>query len=398
MLLSIPSMRWFHGLFVLCIVGVVVTFFIVIQPLYNISFQSQTIIRLKSLSLSQRNNLRLVRLHQQYDLLLNLSAFKMGSLTNKTMIYSCQRSCGGLGDRLRGIVSVFILSRLLNRRFMIDMNYPCPVTQALLPNLVDWTYAPHSQSNNRSRLTISEVPVWPIKTEISMAHIITYHDFLTIWSTYEEIWISTNGDFVAPAFRNRFASNASQMLLGRFPLAEATMETLFPLIFDFLFKPTVSVQNGVEQILVESRRRHLICLHIRIGKNPSNPSDRAFPSRINTAEDMLKFVDKYSMNISKPLVFVTSDSSEAVGTVLRHFPKSSMTVVGPILHVDKANGQASVIANGFVKVIADFYLLGECQTSILSRSGFSALANRRRKVPNENLYFYDENSRTIRKG
>ncbi|CAF3389202.1 unnamed protein product [Rotaria socialis] len=315
------------------------------------------------------------------------------------MIYSCRSSCGGFSDRLRGIVSVFILARLLNRRFMIDMNYPCPVTQALLPSLVDWIYVPHKQSTNHSRLTIKEVPAWPIKTEISMAHIITYHDFLTIWSTYEEIWISTNGDFVASAFRNPFASNASRILLGRFPLVEATMETLFPLVFDFLFKPTASVQNRVEQILIESHRRHLICLHIRMGKNPSNPSDRAFPVRVHTAEDMLKFVDTYSANNnSKPLVFVTSDSSEAVGTVLRHFPKSSMTVVGPILHVDKANGQASVISNGFMKVITDFYLLGECQTSILSRSGFSVLANRRRKIPNENLYFYDENSRTIRKG
>ncbi len=40
--------------------------------------------------------------------------------------------------------------------------------------------------------------------------------------------------------------------------------------------------------------------------------------------------------------------------------------------------------DGLVKVITEFYILGECRTSLLSRS------NRRHLNPNDQLFIYDE--------
>jgi hypothetical protein len=42
-------------------------------------------------------------------------------------------------------------------------------------------------------------------------------------------------------------------------------------------------------------------------------------------------------------------------------------------------------------------MLGECQISLLSNSGFSSWANRRREKPNEGLYIYNEKSKEMRK-
>ncbi|CAF3902742.1 unnamed protein product, partial [Adineta steineri] len=63
--------------------------------------------------------------------------FKTNDLSDNTMIYSCQSFCGGWGDRLRGILSVYILALLTNRHFMIDMNYPCEILKVLQPNVVN---------------------------------------------------------------------------------------------------------------------------------------------------------------------------------------------------------------------------------------------------------------------
>ncbi|CAF1058650.1 unnamed protein product [Adineta steineri] len=331
-------------------------------------------------------------------MLLNLTEFITNSTAGKAMIYSCKSYCGGWGDRLRGITSVYILALLTHRRFMIDMNYPCQIAQALEPNLVNWTYVQHTSQKNLTRLSVNTMPPWATAARTIMGNTVKSKDFVKHWSGYDEVWISTNLDYITPALHNPYLSTRTRNLLGLLPLREAKMKTLFALLFEFLFKPTLPVQIRVNSILAASHHRHLICLHIRIGKNPTNPLDTASATRGHTTQDMLKFLDMYLLNYSSPFFFVTSDSGQAISDVLHHFPNSSMTIAGPILHIDHFDRKTTTISDGFIKAIADFYVLGECQTSLLSISGFSLWANRRRLKPNENLYYYFDKTKTVQKG
>ncbi|CAF1588481.1 unnamed protein product, partial [Didymodactylos carnosus] len=142
----------------------------------------------------------------------------------------------------------------------------------------------------------------------------------------------------------------------------------------------------------------LLCLHIRTYSNPSNPRDPMVPDRLHTAEDMCKYIGTNStttiLEKNKLQIFVASDSAKAVSTILQYFPNQSLSVPGPIVHIDRPSGKANV-CDGFSKVIIDFYLLGECHTSLLTSSGFSAMANRRRLKPYENLFMYQSNKRKI---
>jgi len=377
--------------------GVLILFISMTDFIRKPLFQVQTSIASNQWTLLSRNNKRLSKLYKKYGSLLNVTAFKTNDLSDKTMIYSCQSFCGGWGDRLRGILSVYILALLTNRHFMIDMNYPCDILKVIQPNIVNWTYVKSNQSNNRTRLNINTMPSWQKAIRNEIANRIKSQDFVQIWSSYDDIFISTNSDYMTSALRNIFVSNQTRKLLGQLPLSQATMQTLFAFLFELLFTPSISVRNRVDTILAASRHRHLICLHIRIGKNPTNPSDYAFKGRENTTKTMLDFTDNYLSNKSSPLVFVTSDSGQDVADVLHHYPNSSMTIVGPILHIDRFDRRSSTICDGFIKVLADFYVLGECQTSLLSNSGFSSWANRRRENPNEELYFYNEKLRQMRK-
>ena len=337
-----------------------------------------------------RNDRRLTRLHEQYASLVDLTAFKTTFPSSHTMIYSCRSFCGGWGDRLRGILSAYALSILSRRRFMIDMHYPCNILDVLQPNIINWTYTEPDRSMNRTRLTINTMPSWQTKHSTEITTMIKSKNFVQAWSSYDDIFISTNSDYMMLAFRNLHLLNETRALLGQLPVSQSTMQTLFALIFELLFKPTLRVIHRVNAVLAASLQRDLICFHIRIGKNTNNPYDHAFTARVNTSQSMIRFTDGHLLNKSSFIVFVTSDSGQAVSDVVRHYPTSSMTVVGPILHIDRFDRQSPTLADGFVKVIADFYLLGECHISLLSTSGFSAWANRRRTNPHEQLYVFNE--------
>lgn len=346
-------------------------------------------------TLITRNDQRWLRLKEKYQLLVNLTAWKGKTLSNQRMIYSCQSFCGGWGDRLRGILSTYILALLTDRQFVIDMNYPCAISRVLQPNFVNWTWFTYPKSANRTRLTINTMPSWQKAYRNEIADTIKSKNLLELWSSYDDIYISSNSDYMFLAFRNIHLANQSRKLLGRIPLSHATMQNLFSFIYELLFQPSLAVIQRVDQILFVSRNQHLICLHVRIGKNPTNPFDHAFTARVNTTQTMLTFTDRYMLNKTSSFVFITSDSGQAVSDVLRHYPQSSMTIVGPILHIDRFDRRSSTICDGYIKVLADFYMLGECQTSLLSRSGFSSWANKRRTNEHENLYIYNENTRAM---
>ncbi|CAF1473959.1 unnamed protein product [Didymodactylos carnosus] len=86
-------------------------------------------------SFSKRNEQRSLRFEQRYSSL-NMNLFHTKNWTNNcsTLIYSCIRECGGWGDRQRGLESAFLLALITDRRFMIEMNFPCDIRTALQPN------------------------------------------------------------------------------------------------------------------------------------------------------------------------------------------------------------------------------------------------------------------------
>lgn len=57
------------------------------------------------------------------------------------LVYLCEwgHACGGLGDRQRTIVSLYVLSRLVNRRFSVKMSSPCDIANFYVPFKVQWS-------------------------------------------------------------------------------------------------------------------------------------------------------------------------------------------------------------------------------------------------------------------
>ena len=218
-------------------------------------------------------------------------------------------------------------------------------------------------------------------------------NFAQEWSQYDDIFLTSNSDYITPALANKHLQSVVRLL--NISSSESNQARLFPLLYELLFRPTDVVMNLVDPILyqVKSSNKQLTCLHIRIGKNPTIIHDKKLPHRDNIVEDMLTFVEKNFTVRKTGLLFITSDSMEIKNSILEKYPHNqSIAIPGPIIHIDRLSSSYSSNeqCQGFLKVIADFYVLGECDRLIMARSGFSEWASRRRylKNPFDQLYLY----------
>merc|ERR1719329_378221 len=55
-----------------------------------------------------------------------------------SLVYVCEKNCGGIGDRMSGIISAFYLAVALDRAFFIDYKSPFPLTETLVPKTMRW--------------------------------------------------------------------------------------------------------------------------------------------------------------------------------------------------------------------------------------------------------------------
>ena len=313
--------------------------------------------------------------------------------TGKTLTYSCKSLCGGFGDRMRGIMVGYILALITDRHFMIHMTFPIDLVEFLRPNLYHWTFV--KLKDDKSRSSISMYSIGTAEGFLSNMH---SRPFQEEWAKYDDIVLVTNIDLVADILRNPFVQKTPivELLAKHMPRVQLNMHSLFPLVFDILFSPTPRIVDALQPILEPIQSGcTLVCSHVRIGGNPSNPLDAEFKDIGSAVEDTLSFLNQTRwMDNSTSRLFVTSDSALAMKKFADRYPNRTLTVPGPILHIDRPAGGVN-LTEGFIKVIADFYALGECHTSILTPSGYSALANRRRRDPYDRLYKYDPPKRRI---
>ncbi|CAF3077550.1 unnamed protein product [Rotaria sp. Silwood2] len=276
---------------------------------------------------------------------------------------------------------------------MIDMTHPVDVKNYLLPNMYNWTL-----DNKTSNLNFTRKVIHAIDHEPNFENEIRNTKFIETWTQYDDIEIYTNIDLVSDIFRNPLIRNNTiiDMFLLNVPLEQLTLHSLFPFLFEILFQPSTEVVNAIQSILHDIENGYtLTCIHLRMGQNPSNPLDARFEDRASAAENILDFLNRTNLRkMQNTRIFIASDSEQALSKIVREFPNQTITIPGPIIHVDRpANGVHRL--HGFLKVVTDFYVLGECHMSILTASGFSALANRRRTEPYQNLFKYDGSNRRI---
>ncbi len=101
----------------------------------------------------------------------------------KCLVYICEdRGCGGIADRIKGIMSVYALALMTDRKLIINMTFPCKLDKYLIPNEVDWSQTvPNSLKSIHYEINVDSINILKNAVDINQ-----------LWKNTDVVKIQTN--------------------------------------------------------------------------------------------------------------------------------------------------------------------------------------------------------------
>lgn len=311
---------------------------------------------------------------------------------SRYLVYTCTetKQCGGLGDRVRGIVATFALAVALNRTFLLHSDIPIGLERVFAPNRLDWltdakakdlpsapifiygggpnaTLETHLLSLNRT-----SVFVWRVRWRLLMVSCpagdpVFADDVPVIRANVNRpIWSRI---LASPAYRNTMDGWGGPSRLDR------QQEELFAAwVWALLFTPSPLLTETVaakRRTLGIADNAEYIAMHFRHGGSWGDPIRHETDAigRFATCADSMAAVLGGRAASPLPSVII-SDSNEVKRAYKAKYPDVRYDSM-PLAHIDVAVKGAPVDEAAIVNLFADFYLIQQSTCAVISRSGFS---------------------------
>jgi hypothetical protein len=297
------------------------------------------------------------------------------------LIYKCSRGlCGGWGDREKGIVSSFLLALLTNRTFAIYMDKPCELENFMDPFIYNWTKCKRYLDTIPAQNTTEENHVGGNRGFYGK---ISSIDFEKLW-TRKKIVLFLNA-YVPVMDSIKLHKDVEKQMKW---IVNMTRPEIVHLVIHTLFRPKQRLRNELaEFIRTNTNGRHLVCSHIRIGKNPSIPGDNNLPKGSPKEGTIFSFLKRFK-NPRKYAIYIATDSNDVRQGAMNNF-KNVFNINRTIVHVDrfKKVDRETDICEGLYTVLFEQLMLSFCDTLLITRSNFGTIAAYMRGS-SDDLYLY----------
>ena len=306
-------------------------------------------------------------------------------------MYSCEgrrNGCGGYGNRIEAISSLFFLAVLTKRAFLIDWNGSIPIENFLKPKNIQWDYSAAKLSGMRRRRHYwgkgnnvqieQDVTKSPTESYEEFKKWVAETNFLRL--LHRPIEIITSFWFFAPIFRrNKYFYEAAKKLGNPSPGHQFSM---IGCAFDFLFQKTPELEKqltAARESLGFAPGVPKLGIHVRLGDSLSfgrytrqDVRTLNFSSFFTCAVKMEQKVCQADPKFSEKDIkwFVATDSNEVKTYAKKNYPSKVRTLDIKLEHI--ALKQPS--AQGLLGVLLDNFLLSESDFIIMSMSSFSKTA------------------------
>ena len=293
-------------------------------------------------------------------------------------IYRCGKpngrlkKCGGWGDRLNGVIKSYLIANLTGRVFKAEFLHPaCNMSKYIIQNRVNWSLPiPSKFPKNRSDYNIiKHMDGHSFIKSIRTTNFTTYFNINKTFIYY----LSNHADLKTLKKSKLYTNELSWM-------KNMTDEDAYAAIYKHLFKLSPRLQTSLQTILSEhlpSPKHKLVCVHVRMGSNPS-----MWDSAIRMSLDNLPTVWSFISNQSSSdyhKVFVMSDSAEVMTSAKEQpFRNRLVTIPGKIVHVDRTKGgniEEDDLCDGFEKLVLEHHVLMNCDVLVRGHSGLSTIAS-----------------------
>ena len=320
------------------------------------------------------------------------------------LVYTCNGDCGGLGDRLSGMLAAFYVAIATNRLFIIDHSAPFLLRETLVPSEIDWDNVLHINTSSPSSTINLIDPNQPMERFASLfemhntgvpvlrAHVNRYYIAMGLWTP------SITGSPETPSslfigsmhrIREKSCNNCSKYCRG----ALTTRQT-FQLAFSHLFSFSEAVEQRAIEMMLESELRgeQYVGIHARLGGSLTSSSKVAQwedPERhslddlnlfLNCARSKIERIEYFSVLLGhgpKPrlqgLIFSDSNAfkekARRIDALFKYCPTTTL------FHVDKGKSpEPKVLQLGNTDVYAELLLLSKSTCIVGSHSTFSGVA------------------------
>ncbi|XP_076449382.1 uncharacterized protein LOC143285834 [Babylonia areolata] len=255
-------------------------------------------------------------------------------LKDKFLIWECtsrRTLCGGWSDRQRGIVFVFLLANLTNRRFGIRMSSPCDLRTFFLPNEYNWTVS-NKEMNGASKRHII------IRNDKSFPQLMSVSDFNEIHPE-DAIFLNTNMDPIDEVKSNPHYRDILP------PWAKQSKTDVFRQVWGMLMKLAPDKQQRLDSFLQSvhyfNRSHPLVGVHVRTRRNAEFLDA---PSKYKPIDSLWDFIQPYMQNGSD--VFVATDNLQVRKASLTKFGSHHHDTGAVLRHIDRQRGDPN-ICQGF---------------------------------------------------
>lgn len=290
----------------------------------------------------------------------------------KYLIYECvNKHCSGWADRIKGILTSYALSLIMDRKFLIRMTKPCQLEDYLIPNELDWS--PSNVPNlNKMKHHYLSIDWRGYINESSFSKI----NFIEYYKQTDVIITQINMQLIKHLTINSKHHKRIKQL--GYLVNEFNLEMLIYKWFNKLFKLNAQLEAEYESLIKKLKptsESKLICAQIRIFNYKESSMVKLFWKFIKN-----NFIKNNEENYYK--IFVTSDKAYVIDESVKIFGAEHVFgLKNNSFHINYIQKSCDYT----MKLILDFKILGMCDMAVVSHSGFGmvGLLNR---VFNQNSY------------
>ncbi len=308
---------------------------------------------------------------------------------NRFLIYVCDGECGGVGDRLSGLMSIFYLAIALRRVFLIEYTSPVGLELTLIPNRLLWNSSKLLPSELHSEnLNIIDTPDKP--GALLLIKKLHSDDSQVIRVKNNRYWLGmylrlpeSDDTENAVGEKQVFLRGALSSLRFLPFEAEEQPTDIFASGFSFLFHFSREVRlRSIEiyrELDVDPTAKY-VAIHARIGgRVHANNQVLGWddPER-HKLEDIDEFVScsksKAARIEGSPPLVLFSDNEKL--KMLASSQKVRTTNSSRLLHVDRSVSKESAkMVRGNIDTFAELMVLSRASCLVGSVSTFSGLAS-----------------------
>ncbi|XP_060582889.1 uncharacterized protein LOC132739244 [Ruditapes philippinarum] len=305
---------------------------------------------------------------------------------HKFLVYVCDysRSCGGLGDRQKGIVSAFLLAVATSRAFVINFETPCRIEKVFKQHLYNWSIC----RNFVNTISENETKLIDVMNQPTYKRPTKQVDFELEWQS-QVIFLKINSNWI------KYLQGRKEIKDHHSWLSEKPTVSIFSLILLTLFQPTKYILDYFEHFhRYHVQGKSLVCSHIRMGKNPTIPNDKQFEIKPNETV-IFNFMQNFA-DPNKYVLYLASDSDYIRNEFYRKFDNSIKTNLS-VQHIDILDKNLKRQAcEGLKDAVIEQLTLSICDILLISHGGFGGNAAYLRGI-DTNLYKYDFKSGRIKR-